>query len=64
MAKYLITGGAGFIGSNFVRRINEGQYQGISEVTILDKITYAGVIQNLMQVLSEERFNLIGDYNG
>jgi dTDP-glucose 4,6-dehydratase len=45
--KILVTGGAGFIGSNFVRMIASSQLQGISRVTVLDKLTYAGVKENL-----------------
>jgi dTDP-glucose 4,6-dehydratase len=43
----LVTGGAGFIGSNFVRRIADGTYSGISSVIVLDKLTYAGLRINL-----------------
>jgi len=43
----LVTGAAGFIGSNFVRMIAEGKIQGVSRVTVLDKLTYAGVRENL-----------------
>ena len=43
----LVTGGAGFIGSNFVRRIADGSLSGISSVVVLDKLTYAGVLANL-----------------
>ena len=45
--KILVTGAAGFIGSNFVRMITSGQLQGISGVKVLDKLTYAGVKENL-----------------
>ena len=45
--KVLVTGAAGFIGSNFVRMIAAGQLQGFSGVTVLDKLTYAGVKENL-----------------
>jgi dTDP-glucose 4,6-dehydratase len=45
--KLLITGGAGFIGSNFVRRTVDGTLSGISEITVLDKLTYAGTLTNL-----------------
>lgn len=45
--KILVTGGAGFIGSNFVRMIASSQLQGISGITVLDKLTYAGVKENL-----------------
>ena len=45
--RLLVTGGAGFIGSNFVRRIADSTLHGISSVTVLDKLTYAGVRENL-----------------
>ena len=42
-----MTGGAGFIGSNFVRRILDGSLNGVTSVTVLDKLTYAGTLANL-----------------
>ena len=45
--KLLVTGAAGFIGSNFVRMIARGELQGVSNLKILDKLTYAGVKLNL-----------------
>ncbi len=45
--RVLVTGGAGFIGSNFVRRIVDGSLSGISHITVLDKLTYAGTLSNL-----------------
>ncbi len=45
--RVLVTGGAGFIGSNFVRRSVDGTLSGISDITILDKLTYAGTLTNL-----------------
>jgi dTDP-glucose 4,6-dehydratase len=45
--RLLVTGGAGFIGSNFVRRIADGTYSGISSLLVLDKLTYAGLRINL-----------------
>lgn len=45
--RVLVTGGAGFIGSNFVRMIASGNLTGFSTVTVLDKLTYAGVEANL-----------------
>jgi len=45
--RILITGGAGFIGSNFVRRVLDGSFKGFSKVTVLDKLTYAGNLENL-----------------
>ena len=43
--KILVTGGAGFIGSNFVRYVLS-QHVGV-EVCVLDKLTYAGQLENL-----------------
>jgi dTDP-glucose 4,6-dehydratase len=57
--KVLVTGGAGFIGSNFVRRIIDGTYKGFSEVTVLDNLTYAGNRANL-PLLSSSDF-ILGD---
>ena len=48
--KVLITGGAGFIGSNFVRRCISGKYPSLTELIVLDALTYAGNIQNLSEV--------------
>jgi dTDP-glucose 4,6-dehydratase len=45
--RILITGGAGFIGSNFVRQIANGMFDKIEEVIVLDKLTYAGNKENL-----------------
>jgi dTDP-glucose 4,6-dehydratase len=45
--RLLVTGGAGFIGSNFVRRTVDGTLSGVSEITVLDKLTYAGTLTNL-----------------
>ena len=52
--KILITGGAGFIGSNFVRFMLE-TYEG-EEIVVLDKLTYAGRIENLTDVLYKIEF--------
>ncbi len=48
--KLLVTGGAGFIGSNFVRRICDGTLGGIDSLIVLDKLTYAGTLTNLASV--------------
>ncbi len=45
--RLLVTGAAGFIGSNFVRMIATGELQNISDVKVLDKLTYAGIKENL-----------------
>jgi len=51
--RLLVCGGAGFIGSNFVRlRVRDHG----DEITVLDKLTYAGRIENLQDVESDIRF--------
>jgi dTDP-glucose 4,6-dehydratase len=47
--KVLVTGGAGFIGSHYVRRMLDGAYAGYerARVTVLDKLTYAGNADNI-----------------
>jgi dTDP-glucose 4,6-dehydratase len=57
--KILVTGAAGFIGSNFVRMITSGQLQGISEVNVLDKLTYAGLKENLKPAENFPNYNFI-----
>ena len=57
--RLLVTGGAGFIGSNFVRMALDGRLDGITKVTVLDKFTYAGVETNLSEVSSNPNFNFI-----
>ncbi|MDQ0779132.1 dTDP-glucose 4,6-dehydratase [Streptomyces aurantiacus] len=47
--RILVTGGAGFIGSHYVRAVLAGEYSAYigAEVTVLDKLTYAGNPANL-----------------
>lgn len=47
--KYLITGGAGFIGSNFAKSL----YKNNESVIILDSLTYAGNLKNLSSLLND-----------
>ena len=56
--KILVTGGAGFIGSHYVRTLLAGGYPGYQDarVTVLDKLTYAGNLANLEPVADQERF--------
>ncbi len=53
MVEVLVTGGAGFIGSNFVRFALEAHPDW--RVTTLDKLTYAGRMENLHDVLDHPR---------
>lgn len=57
----LVTGGAGFIGSNFVRRALQGRLPGLedAEVTVLDALTYAGTLTNLTEVADDPRFTFV-----
>jgi dTDP-glucose 4,6-dehydratase len=52
--KILITGGAGFIGSNYVNNL-VSQESNWSEIIILDSLTYAGNLANLAQALTDKR---------
>jgi dTDP-glucose 4,6-dehydratase len=57
--KLLVTGAAGFIGSNFVRMIAINGLKGISSVKVLDKLTYAGVKANLSSAEKLSRYQFI-----
>ena len=53
MKRYLVTGGAGFIGSNFVHYILK-KYRDV-QVVNLDKLTYAGNLDNLKDLKGDKR---------
>jgi dTDP-glucose 4,6-dehydratase len=53
----LVTGGAGFIGSNFVRFLLDEYPE--CHITVLDKLTYAGNLRNLALVLDNPRLTFI-----
>ena len=57
MKKVLVTGGAGFIGSNFVRHVLR-KYPETSVVN-LDKLTYAGNRENLADVENDPRYSFV-----
>ena len=57
MTKVLVTGGAGFIGSNFVRYAL--QTHADWQVTNLDKLTYAGRKENLHDVMDDPRHTFV-----
>ncbi len=54
MNRLLVTGGCGFIGSNFIRLMLE-EYPELS-ITNLDKLTYAGNLANLADLEGNERY--------
>ncbi len=55
--KLLVTGGAGFIGTNFVYHILTAHPE--DELVVLDKLTYAGNIENLAPVRNDPRLTFI-----
>lgn len=57
MVNVLVTGGAGFIGSNFVRYALAAHPDW--RVTTLDKLTYAGRLENLKDVAGDERHTFV-----
>ena len=57
--KILITGAAGFIGSNFVRMVAGQNFPGVSQVIALDKLTYAGNLQNLNGIAESHNFHFV-----
>jgi dTDP-glucose 4,6-dehydratase len=59
--KILVTGGAGFIGSNFVRRTLQDSYPGLegAEVVVLDALTYSGNLSNLEAVADSPRYSFV-----
>jgi len=52
--KLLITGGAGFIGCNFVRYVLDVHHD--FDVVVFDKLTYAGRLENLQDVMKDISF--------
>jgi dTDP-glucose 4,6-dehydratase len=57
--RVLVTGGAGFIGSNFVDMALTDQFPEISSVLVLDKLTYAGKLSNLSGVAHNPNYEFV-----
>ncbi|MBI5643004.1 MAG: dTDP-glucose 4,6-dehydratase [Deltaproteobacteria bacterium] len=65
MRRILITGGAGFIGSNFVLHMRSAHPE--DRIIVLDKLTYAGNLDNLKSLSNDPNYRFIrgdiGDFN-
>lgn len=56
MSSVLVTGGAGFIGANFILSARKGQW---FDVVNLDKLTYASNLQNLAELQTDRGYELV-----
>ncbi|MDH5307720.1 MAG: dTDP-glucose 4,6-dehydratase [Myxococcales bacterium] len=56
MGTWIVTGGAGFIGCNFVR---SALREADARIVVVDKLTYAGNLQNLRDVAEHPRFQFV-----
>jgi dTDP-glucose 4,6-dehydratase len=57
--RVMVTGGAGFIGSNFTRMIFNSDLPGVQSVLVIDKLTYAGVQSNLFSLTGHSEYAFI-----
>ena len=58
--RYLVTGGAGFIGSHYVRSLLSGILaEDVERVHVLDKLTYAGNLANLAPIADDPRYSFV-----
>ena len=59
--KIFVTGGAGFIGSNFARMAIDNTLPGLedSDITIFDALTYSGTLTNLQDINDSDRFTFV-----
>lgn len=57
--RILVTGGAGFIGSNYVKHIMNKPKNNDLQVLVIDKLTYAGTLENLSEVIDKPNLEFI-----
>jgi dTDP-glucose 4,6-dehydratase len=59
--KIVVTGGAGFIGSHYVRNVISGGYPAVAgaQVVVFDALTYAGNLANLAPVAGDARYAFV-----
>ena len=57
MSKYLVTGGAGFIGANFLLNVVENHKD--DQFVCVDKLTYAANLSNLDPIMNEPNFKFV-----
>ena len=58
MKIYLVTGAAGFIGTNFVKYMLE-KYSKSIKIVVLDKLTYAGNIENIQEEIDSKKIDFV-----
>ncbi|MEH1738806.1 dTDP-glucose 4,6-dehydratase [Fusobacterium varium] len=58
MKTYLVTGAAGFIGTNFVKYMLE-KYGEKIRIVVLDKLTYAGNIENIQEEIDSKKIDFV-----
>ena len=58
MRTYLVTGGAGFIGSNYIHYMFK-KYDNEIRIINVDKLTYAGNLENLKDIENRENYTFV-----